>query len=72
MAHHVCPQVGRQGSHLLRVTATGLLRFGHSWAAVHALHTVRPSAAHPTGRFLLTLIPKAYAGTGVQAVYPGP
>ncbi|MEU6496962.1 hypothetical protein ABZ890_42475 [Streptomyces sp. NPDC046984] len=33
------------------VTATELLRFGHSWAAVHA---ARPSAAHPTGRFLLT------------------
>ncbi|MGW7669247.1 hypothetical protein ACWGJX_19250 [Streptomyces sp. NPDC054775] len=50
------------------VTATELLRFGHSWAAVHA---ARPSVAQPTGRFLLTVTPKAYAGTGVQAVHPG-
>ncbi|MET8637663.1 hypothetical protein [Streptomyces sp. NPDC004680] len=50
------------------VAATELLRFGHSWAAVHA---ARPSATHPTGRFLLTLTPKAYAGTGIQAVHPG-
>ncbi|MEU4040106.1 hypothetical protein [Streptomyces collinus] len=49
------------------VTATELLRFGHSWAAVHA---ARPCAAHPTGRYLLPLTPKAYAGTGVQAVHP--
>jgi hypothetical protein len=53
------------------VTATELLRFGHSWAAVHAIHAARPSPAHPSGRFLLTLTPKAYAGTGVQAVHPG-
>ncbi|KOV97519.1 hypothetical protein ADL02_07270 [Streptomyces sp. NRRL WC-3723] len=53
------------------VTATELLRFGHSWATVHAIHAARPSAAHPTGRYLLTLTPKAYAGTGVQAVHPG-
>ncbi|WP_020124369.1 hypothetical protein [Streptomyces canus] len=53
------------------VTATELLRFGHSWPAVHAIHSARPSAAHPSGRFLLTLTPKAYAGTGVQAVHPG-
>jgi hypothetical protein len=53
------------------VTATELLRFGHSWAAVHAIHAARPSAAFPAGRFLLTLTPKAYAGTGVQAVHPG-
>ncbi|MFJ4953049.1 hypothetical protein [Streptomyces sp. NPDC088760] len=52
------------------VTATELLRFGHSWAAVHAIHAARPSPAHPTGRYLLTLTPKAYAGTGVQAVHP--
>ncbi|MFF0383004.1 hypothetical protein [Streptomyces sp. NPDC004286] len=52
------------------VTATELLRFGHSWAAVHAIHATRPSPAHPGGRFLLTLTPKAYAGTGVQAVHP--
>ncbi|MFI1019839.1 PIN domain-containing protein [Streptomyces olivaceus] len=50
------------------VTATELLPFGHSWAAVHA---ARLSAAHPSGRFLLTLTPKAYAGTGIQAVHPG-
>ncbi|GGM19042.1 hypothetical protein GCM10010129_74150 [Streptomyces fumigatiscleroticus] len=48
------------------VTATELLRFGDSWAAVHAIHAARPSAAHPTGRYLLTLAPKVYAGTGVQ------
>jgi hypothetical protein len=53
------------------VTATELLRFGHSWAAVHAIHAARPSPAHPRGRFLLTLTPKAYEGTGVQAVHPG-
>ncbi|KMS87852.1 MULTISPECIES: hypothetical protein [Streptomyces] len=52
------------------VTATELLRFGHSWATVHAIHAARPSPAHPSGRFLLTLTPKAYAGTGVQAVHP--
>ncbi|MFF2996973.1 hypothetical protein ACFVTC_20815 [Streptomyces sp. NPDC057950] len=49
------------------VTATELLRFGHSWAAVHA---ARPSAGHPVGRYLLTLTPKAYTGTGVRAVHP--
>jgi len=32
------------------VTATELLRFGHSWAAVHAIHAARPSPTHPTGR----------------------
>ncbi|OQD57344.1 hypothetical protein BM536_005030 [Streptomyces phaeoluteigriseus] len=53
------------------VSATELLRFGHSWAAVHAIRASRPSAAHPAGRFLLTLTPKAYAGTGVQVVHPG-
>ncbi|MEZ7005448.1 MULTISPECIES: hypothetical protein [Streptomyces] len=47
-----------------------MLRFGHSWAAVHAIHAARPSPTHPIGRFLLTLTPKAYAGTGVQAVHP--
>ncbi|MFF9410822.1 hypothetical protein ACF1B0_35700 [Streptomyces anandii] len=52
------------------VTATELLRFGHSWAAVHAIHAARPSPAHPAGRYLLTLKPKAYAGTGVQTVHP--
>ncbi|MFF7369770.1 hypothetical protein [Streptomyces tricolor] len=46
------------------VTATELLRFGHSWAAVHAFHAARPAC-----RYLLTLTPKAYAGTGVQAVH---
>ena len=51
------------------VTATELLRFGHSWAAVHAIHAACPSAAHPNGRFLLTVTPKAYASTGVQAVF---
>ncbi|GAB7111110.1 hypothetical protein JCM4814A_94290 [Streptomyces phaeofaciens JCM 4814] len=49
------------------VTATGLLRFGHSWAAVHA---ARPSVAHLSGRFLLTLTPKAYAGTSCRPSTP--
>jgi len=49
------------------VTATGLLRFGHSWAAVHA---ARPSATHLSGRFLLTLTPKAYAGTSCRPSTP--
>ncbi|MFE9686620.1 hypothetical protein [Streptomyces sp. NPDC006285] len=31
------------------VTATELLRFGHSWAAVHSIHAARPSSpAHPS------------------------
>ncbi|MFF4846211.1 hypothetical protein [Streptomyces collinus] len=51
------------------VTATELLRFGHSWAAVHAIHAALPSPTHPTGRYLVTLTPKTYAGTGVQAVH---
>ncbi|MFH8447248.1 hypothetical protein ACH4D3_39395 [Streptomyces sp. NPDC018026] len=53
------------------VTATELLRFVHSWSTVHAIHAARPSGAHPAGRFLLTLTPKVYAGTGVQAVHLG-
>ncbi|MBT2407112.1 MULTISPECIES: hypothetical protein [unclassified Streptomyces] len=53
------------------LTATELLYAGHSWAAVHAIHAARPSAAFPTGRYLLTLAPEAYEGTGVQAVHPG-
>lgn len=53
------------------VTAGELRRFGHSWAAVHAIHAARPSSAHPAGRFLLTLTPQAYVGTGVRAVHPG-
>lgn len=52
------------------LAATELLRAGHSWAAVHAIHAARPSAAHPSGRYLLTLTPEAYEGTGVQAVHP--
>ncbi|MGI3197960.1 hypothetical protein ACRJ4W_03355 [Streptomyces sp. GLT-R25] len=43
------------------VTASELLRFGHFWATVHAIHATRPSAAHPGGRFLLILAPKAWA-----------
>jgi hypothetical protein len=55
------------------VTATELLRLGHSRAAVHAIHAARPSAAHPTERLPAALTPKAYAGTtGVQAVHPDP
>ncbi|MFC9888179.1 hypothetical protein [Streptomyces pilosus] len=52
------------------VTATELLRFGPSWAAVHPIHTARPSPAHPAGRYLLTLTPTAYADTGLQAASP--
>ncbi|MGW2892270.1 hypothetical protein ACWDDN_44650 [Streptomyces griseoruber] len=52
------------------LTATGLLHAGHSWAAVHAIHAARPSATFPAGRFLLTLTPELYEGTGVQAVHP--
>ncbi|MEU1710924.1 hypothetical protein ABZ478_37495 [Streptomyces sp. NPDC005706] len=29
------------------VTATELLRFGHSWTAVHAIHAARPSSPTP-------------------------
>lgn len=56
------------------LTATELLHAGHSWAAVHAIHAIyaaRPSAAFPAGRFLLTLTPELYEGTGVQTVHPG-
>ncbi|KUN53994.1 hypothetical protein AQJ46_50155 [Streptomyces canus] len=52
------------------IAATELLRAGHSWASVHAIHAARPSAAHPSGRFLLTLTPETYEGTGIQAVHP--
>lgn len=51
-------------------SATELLRTGHSWAAAHAIHAARPSAVFPAGRFLLTLEPEIYEGTGVQAVRP--
>ncbi|MFB6755709.1 hypothetical protein ACFCX6_32885 [Streptomyces sp. NPDC056353] len=50
------------------VTSTGLLRLGHSWAAVHPIHAARPSAVHPSGRCRLTPTPTA-SGTGVQAVH---
>ncbi|MEU6709453.1 hypothetical protein [Streptomyces wuyuanensis] len=53
------------------LAATELLHAGHSWATIHAIHAARPSAAYPAGRFLLTLTPKLYEGTGVQAVHPG-
>ncbi|MFF0033149.1 hypothetical protein ACFYS7_34175 [Streptomyces avermitilis] len=52
------------------LTATGLLHAGHPWPAVHAIHAARPSATFPAGRFLLTLEPELYEGTGVQAVHP--
>ncbi|ELP65923.1 hypothetical protein STRTUCAR8_01771 [Streptomyces turgidiscabies Car8] len=53
-------------------------RHRHRTATVRALlgrrprhpRRARPSAAHPAERFLLTLTPKAYAGTGVHAVHP--
>ncbi|MFD3876084.1 hypothetical protein [Streptomyces sp. NPDC058623] len=53
------------------LAATELLHAGHSWAAVHAIHAARPSADFPAGRYLLTLTPESYEGTGVQAVHPG-
>ncbi|MFP3989500.1 hypothetical protein U9R90_18860 [Streptomyces sp. E11-3] len=52
------------------LSATELLHAGHSWAAVHAIYAARPSADFPAGRFLLTLTPEQYEGTGVQAVHP--
>ncbi|MFD5880888.1 PIN domain-containing protein [Streptomyces yangpuensis] len=52
------------------LSATELLRAGHPWAAVHAIHAARPSADFPAGRYLLTLEPELYDGTGVQAVHP--
>ncbi|MGW7604525.1 hypothetical protein [Streptomyces antimycoticus] len=52
------------------LTATELLHAGYSWAAVHAIHAARPSADFPAGRFLLTLTPDVYEGTGVKAVHP--
>ncbi|GAA2718414.1 MULTISPECIES: hypothetical protein [Streptomyces] len=52
------------------LVASELLHAGHSWAAVHAIHAARPSADFPVGRFLLTLTPELYEGTGVQAVHP--
>ncbi|MGQ4427338.1 hypothetical protein ACN6LL_002242 [Streptomyces violaceoruber] len=38
-------------------------------ATLAAIHAARPSATHPASRYLLTLTPKAYAGTGVRAVH---
>ncbi|MFJ9683689.1 hypothetical protein ACIRP2_37545 [Streptomyces sp. NPDC101194] len=52
------------------ITATELLHVGHPWAAVHAIHAARPCADFPAGRFLLTLTPELYEGTGAQAVHP--
>ncbi|GAA0329050.1 hypothetical protein [Streptomyces blastmyceticus] len=51
-------------------TAAELVRAGHDWSAAHAVHMARPSARFVTGRFLLTLKPDLYEGTGVQAVHP--
>ncbi|MFH8993158.1 hypothetical protein [Streptomyces sp. NPDC017940] len=53
------------------LAAVELRRAGYSWAAAHAIHAALPSVSHPEGRFLLTLTPDAYAGTGVRAVHPG-
>ncbi|MFE9933583.1 hypothetical protein [Streptomyces sp. NPDC005533] len=53
------------------LSATEILHAGHSWAAVHAIHAARPPADFPAGRYLLTLEPELYDGTGVQAVHPG-
>ncbi|GGZ42669.1 hypothetical protein [Streptomyces poonensis] len=52
------------------LTATELLRAGHSWATVQAVHAAQPSADFPGGRYLLTLTPGVYEGTGVRAVHP--
>ncbi|WP_327425631.1 hypothetical protein OG612_42960 (plasmid) [Streptomyces sp. NBC_01527] len=52
------------------LTASELLHAGHPWAAVHAIYTARPSAEFPAGRYLLTLSPELYEGTGIQAVHP--
>ncbi|MET9960056.1 hypothetical protein ABZ128_13525 [Streptomyces sp. NPDC006326] len=52
------------------LAASELLRAGHSWATVHAIHAARPFADFPSGRYLLTLEPELYDGTGVQAVHP--
>lgn len=52
------------------LTACELLAAGHSWASVHTIHAARPSAEYPGGRYLLTLTPELYEGTGVQAVHP--
>ncbi|MFD7914741.1 hypothetical protein ACFV30_29155 [Streptomyces sp. NPDC059752] len=52
------------------LSATELLHAGHPWATVHAIHAARPSADFPAGRYLLTLKPELYDGTGVQAVHP--
>ncbi|MER6316446.1 hypothetical protein ABT237_22120 [Streptomyces sp. NPDC001581] len=52
------------------LTAAELLRGGHPWVVVHAIHAARPSADFPAGRYLLALEPELYDGTGVQAVHP--
>ncbi|MDX3535616.1 hypothetical protein PV721_14860 [Streptomyces sp. MB09-01] len=49
------------------LAATELLRAGHPWAAVHTIQAARLSADFPAGRYLLTLDPELYDGTGVQA-----
>ncbi|OMI35608.1 hypothetical protein SPAR_30601 [Streptomyces sparsogenes DSM 40356] len=54
------------------LTAAGLLHAGYSWAGVHASHAARPSADFPAGRFLLTLTPDLYEGTGGPGGPPRP
>lgn len=54
------------------LTATELLHAGHPWVAVPAIHAARLCADFPAGRFLLTLTPELYEGTGVQAPTSGP
>ncbi|MGW9436086.1 hypothetical protein [Streptomyces sp. NPDC055607] len=51
--------------------AVGIQYAGYSWAAIHAIHAARASTGFPTGRWLLTLTPELYVGSGVQAFHPG-
>lgn len=52
------------------LAATELLCAGHPWAVVQAIHAARLSVDFPAGRYLLTLGPDLYDGTGVRAVHP--
>ncbi|MFE9919144.1 hypothetical protein ACFYPG_28700 [Micromonospora sp. NPDC005553] len=45
-----------------------LLRQGVDWQLAHAAALGRPDAEWPTGRPVLTELPKAYAGTGVVTI----
>ncbi|WP_172387112.1 hypothetical protein [Streptomyces sp. MNP-20] len=52
------------------LTATELMRAGHSWGIVQAVHLARPTTEHLEGRFVLTCDPSLYEGLGVTAVHP--